>query len=161
LRALVELMRAESSCFELGGRAMLNALSAALFALTLRMASESAMPPSGLLALAAYPRLAPALTAMFNAPAHPWTLPELAQLCNMSRATLVRQFQEKLGRSANDLLTDIRMTLAANELKKPAITTEAVAEIVGYQSIAAFRRAFTQRVGMTPGDWRRSARAAA
>jgi AraC family transcriptional regulator, activator of mtrCDE len=76
----------------------------------------------------------------------------------MSRATLVRHFQDKVGRSASDLLTDIRMTLAANELKKPSTSTEIVAEIVGYQSLAAFRRAFTQRMGMTPGDWRRSAR---
>jgi AraC family transcriptional activator of mtrCDE len=48
--------------------------------------------------------------------------------------------------------------LAANELKKPSTSTETVAEVVGYQSLAAFRRAFTQRMGMTPGDWRRSAR---
>ncbi|MGF6753352.1 AraC family transcriptional activator of mtrCDE [Paraburkholderia sp. GAS42] len=158
LATLVGLIRAESTTFNLGGHAMLNALSAALFALTLRTASESNAVPFGLLALAANPRLAPALTAMFNEPAHPWTLPDLAQLCNMSRATLVRQFQDKVGRSANDLLTDIRMTLAANELKKPSTSTETVAEVVGYQSLAAFRRAFTQRMGMTPGDWRRSAR---
>jgi AraC family transcriptional activator of mtrCDE len=157
LATLVGLIRAESTTFSLGGHAMLNALSAALFALTLRTASESDAVPSGLLALAANPRLAPALTAMFNEPAHPWTLPELAQLCNMSRATLVRQFQDKVGRSANDLLIDIRMTLAANELKKPSTSTETVAEVVGYQSLAAFRRAFTQRMGMTPGSWRRAA----
>jgi AraC family transcriptional activator of mtrCDE len=77
----------------------------------------------------------------------------------MRVAPLVRQFQDKVGRSANDLLIDIRMTLAANELKKPSTSTETVAEVVGYQSLAAFRRAFTQRMGMTPGDWRRSARA--
>jgi AraC family transcriptional activator of mtrCDE len=71
---------------------------------------------------------------------------------------LVRHFQDKVGRSANELPTDIRMTLAANELKKPSASTETVAELVGYQSLAAFRRACTQRMGMTPGDWRRSAR---
>lgn len=158
LASLVGLIRAESTAIGLGGHAMLNALSAALFALTLRTASESNAVPSGLLALAANPRLAPALAAMFDEPARAWTLPELAQLCNMSRATLIRQFQDNVGRSANDLLTDIRMTLAANELKKPSTSTEAVAEIVGYQSLAAFRRAFTQRMGMTPGNWRRLAR---
>jgi AraC family transcriptional activator of mtrCDE len=63
--------------------------------------------PRGLLALAGHPRLAPAVAALFNEPAHAWSLPELACLCNMSRATLARQFQEKLGRSASDLLTDI------------------------------------------------------
>ncbi|MCY1450707.1 RCS-specific HTH-type transcriptional activator RclR [compost metagenome] len=76
----------------------------------------------------------------------------------MSRATFMRHFQDTLGRSAVDLLTDIRMSLAANELKKPAMTTEAVAESVGYQSVSAFRRVFTDRMGMTPGQWRRLAR---
>jgi AraC family transcriptional activator of mtrCDE len=156
LASLVDLMRGESIGDSLGGHAMLNALSAALFVLTLRMASESDEAPMGLLALAGHPRLAPALTAILDDPAHPWTLPELAALCNMSRATLVRHFQEKVGRSANDLLMDIRMTLAANELKRQNISTEIVAETVGYQSVAAFRRAFTQHMGMTPGDWRRT-----
>jgi AraC family transcriptional regulator, activator of mtrCDE len=156
LKGLVALMRMASSSDGLGGRAMLNALSTALFALVLRLASESHEVPAGLLALAGYPRLAPALEALFREPGQPWTLPALAQLCNMSRATFVRLFQEKLGRSANDLLTDIRMTLAANELKKPSMSTGAVAEVVGYQSEAAFQRAFKQHIGMTPARWRRA-----
>ena len=157
LAGLVSLMRIESTVDSLGGRAMLNALSTAMFALTLRLASEAEEAPAGLLALAGHPRLAPALAALFHDPAHPWTLPELARLCNMSRATVARHFQEKLGRSASDLLTDIRMTLAANELKKPSVSTGAVAEVVGYQSEAAFQRAFKQRMGMTPARWRRAA----
>ncbi|HEY4090485.1 MAG TPA: AraC family transcriptional regulator [Luteibacter sp.] len=156
---LVALLRMESETERLGGRAMLNALSTALFALTLRLASESLESPSGLLALAGYPRLAPALEAMFRDPAHPWTLPSLASLCNMSRATFARLFQEKLGHSASDLLTDVRMTLAANELKKPSVSTMAVAETVGYQSEAAFQRAFKLHMGVTPAQWRRQAQA--
>jgi AraC family transcriptional activator of mtrCDE len=157
--SLVALMRAESDKESLGGRAMLNAFSSALFTLALRLASEAAEAPAGLLALAGHPRLAPALTAMFQEPAHSWTLPELARVCHMSRATLARHFQESLGRSAADLLLDIRMTLAANELKKPMRSTAAVAEIAGYQSEAAFQRAFKQHMGATPAQWRRAARA--
>jgi len=162
LEGLVALMRTESSAGNLGGYAMMNALSAALFALALRVAGEagergeSGEAPTGLLALAGYPRLAPALAVIFNEPAHAWTLTELAELCSMSRATLIRHFQDKLGRSPNDLLTDVRMALAANELKRPGVSTEAVAESVGYQSVAAFRRIFTQHLGMTPADWRRA-----
>jgi AraC family transcriptional activator of mtrCDE len=111
-----------------------------------------------LLGLAGHPRLAPAISAMLADPARPWNLNELADVCSMSRATFMRRFQDALGRSAADLLTDIRMSLAANELKKPEAKTEAVAELVGYQSVAAFRRVFTDRIGMTPGDWRRQAR---
>lgn len=161
LTGLVGLMRAESTGDKLGGYAMLNALSSALFTLALRAASESKQTPAGLLALAGHPRLAPAISAMFGDPARPWTLPDLAALCSMSRATFMRHFQDKLGRSAIDLLTDIRMSLAANALKKPTMTTEAVAESVGYQSVSAFRRVFTHWNGMTPGEWRRMARSSA
>jgi AraC family transcriptional regulator, activator of mtrCDE len=155
LAGLVSLMRSESGDDHLGGRAMLNALSTAMFALVLRLASETDAAPRGLLALAGHPRLAPAVAALFNEPARVWSLPDLARLCNMSRATLARQFQEKLGRSASDLLTDIRMTLAANELRKSSLSTGAVAEEVGYQSEAAFQRAFKSHMGVTPAQWRR------
>jgi AraC family transcriptional activator of mtrCDE len=153
---LVALLRTEAAADNLGGFAMLGALSTAMFALTLRLASETNEAPAGLLALAGHPRLAPALSAMFNRPDEPWTLPRLARLCNMSRATLARQFQEKLGRSASELLLDIRMTLAASELRRSAASTGAVAEAVGYQSEAAFQRAFKQSMGVTPAQWRRA-----
>ncbi|WP_373357966.1 AraC family transcriptional regulator [Acinetobacter lactucae] len=157
LMQLLKLMRSESMTENLGGMAILNALSVTLFALTLRYASKIKEAPVGLLALAGQPRLAPALSAMFNDPSRAWTLPELASNCNMSRATFMRQFQSKLGKSPSELLLDIRMSLAANALKNPHITTEDVSEAVGYKSVAAFRRAFTQKVGETPGNWRRNA----
>ena len=158
LASLLGLMRMESTSDKLGGNAVLNALSSALFTLVLRAASESEDAPAGLLALAGHPRLAPAISAMFADPARPWNLPELADLCSMSRATFMRHFQDKLGHSALELLTDIRMSLAANDLKRPTMTTAAVAEAVGYRSEAAFRRVFAQWMGMTPGQWRRLAR---
>jgi AraC family transcriptional activator of mtrCDE len=74
----------------------------------------------------------------------------------MSRATLARQFQEQLGRSASDLLAEIRMALAGNELKKSSLSTGAVAEAVGYQSEAAFQRAFKSHMGVTPAQWRKT-----
>jgi AraC family transcriptional activator of mtrCDE len=155
LHGLIALMQAETGADFLGGRAMLDALSTALFALTLRFASESKEAPAGLLALAGYPRLAPALDAMFHNPGFPWTLPLLAERCNMSRATFVRLFQEKLGMSATDLLTDVRMTVSANELRTTTLSTAAVAEAVGYQSEAAFQRAFKLHMGITPARWRK------
>ena len=157
LAALVSLMRQETTIDRPGGTAILNSLSAALFALVLRAASEMDEAPKGLLALAGHTRLGPAIAAMFANPSRTWTLPELGEMCGMSRATFVRHFQEALGRSAFDLLTDIRMSMAANELKKPGVSTESVADTVGYQSVAAFRRAFTATMGITPGEWRRKA----
>ena len=85
--------------------------------------------------------LAGALSAMLAAPGRPWTLPELASLCGMSRATFIRQFQRSLGRSATELLTDLRMTAAANALRATFNSVAAIGEDVGYQSEAAFQRA--------------------
>ena len=158
LTSLVSLMRTESAGENLGGRALLNGLSTAMFALALRQASEMPSPPMGLLALAAHPRLMPALNAMLNTPAHPWTLPELARLCHMSRATLARQFDDALGKSANQLLTGIRMSMAANALARPGAATGSVAADIGYQSEAAFQRAFKAHMGVTPAQWRRNPR---
>jgi AraC family transcriptional activator of mtrCDE len=158
LASLLGLMRLESASDQPGGQTIFNSLSLALFTLVLRAASESEQVATGLLSLAGHSRLAPAISAMFADPARPWSLSDLAGLCSMSRATFMRHFQEKLGRSAMELLADIRMGLAANELKKPVMTTEAVADIVGYRSVAAFRHAFTDKMGMTPGQWRRLAR---
>ena len=155
LHGLMSLMQSETAVDHLGGRAMLDALSLALFTLTLRFASESQEAPPGLLALAGYPRLAPALDAMFHDPGYAWTLPLLAAKCNMSRATFVRLFQEKVGMSASELLTDIRMMLSANQLRSTSVSTGAIAESVGYQSEAAFQRAFKLHMGVTPSRWRK------
>jgi AraC family transcriptional activator of mtrCDE len=129
-----------------------------MFALVLRLASETEDTPRGLLAVAGHPRLAPAVAALFNEPARAWSPLELAQLSGMSRATLARQFQEKLelGRSPSDLLTDIRMTMAANELRRSSLSTGTVAEAVGYHSEAAFQRAFESHMGITPAQWRKT-----
>jgi AraC family transcriptional regulator, activator of mtrCDE len=99
-----------------------------------------------------------AVAALFNEPARAWSLLELAQLSGMSRATLARQFQEKLelGRSPSDLLTDIRMTMAANELRRSSLSTGTVAEAVGYHSEAVFQRAFKSHMGITPAQWRKT-----
>jgi AraC family transcriptional activator of mtrCDE len=155
LASLVALMRVESSADHLGGHAMLNGLSTALFTLTLRLASEAEEAPEGLLALAGHPRLAPALSALFRQPEREWTLPDMAVLCGMSRATFVRHFQQRLGRSAADLLTDIRMTVAARELRRSQASAGAIGEAVGYQSEAAFQRAFKKHIGITPAQFRR------
>ncbi|WP_341963940.1 cupin domain-containing protein [Pseudomonas sp. RC10] len=155
LTNLIDLMRHESASPTLGAHAMLGALSAALFTLALRLAGENENASFGLLAMAGHPRLAPALNGIMREPAHPWTLENLAELCNMSRATLARHFKERIGCTTSELLTDVRMTLAINELKNPSNSTESVAERVGYQSISAFQKTFKLHVGMSPAQWRK------
>jgi AraC family transcriptional regulator, activator of mtrCDE len=160
LKRLIALLRDEAYEAAPGSESLVNHLSGALFGLTLRYASAGDAPPRGLLALAQRPRLQPAIDAMFEAPGKPWTLPDLAELCHMSRATFARHFDEAIGRSATDVLTDIRMTLAGRMLAQGNQSVAEIGEYVGYQSDAAFQRGFKRHVGMTPAQWRGLAREA-
>ena len=158
LARLIQLMREEALEQGPGSEAMMNHLSGALFGMTLRFASEALVPPRGLLALARRPRLQPAFNAMFERPGVAWSLPELARLCSMSRATFTRHFSAATGRSAADLLSEIRMTLAGRLLAQTARSVADIGQEVGYQSDAAFQRAFKKQVGATPAQWRQQAR---
>jgi AraC family transcriptional regulator, activator of mtrCDE len=157
LARLIELMREETFDPGPGSTTMVNHLSGALFALTLRFASATDAP-RGLLALSQRPRLQPALAVMFEQPGQPWTLPELAALCHMSRATFARQFEEAIGRSPAEVLTEIRMTLAGQKLVQTSLPVAAIGESVGYQSEAAFQRVFKRHTGLTPAQWRTQVR---
>jgi AraC family transcriptional activator of mtrCDE len=154
LARIVSLMREEALDESPGSECVINYLSAALFALTLRFASEGADAPRGLLALAGQPRLQPALSAMFEKPGEPWTLDQFAALCHMSRATFVRQFQDAIGRSATDMLTEVRLTLAGRALLESKTSVAEIGSTVGYQSEAAFQRVFKRHIGVTPARWR-------
>ncbi|MFM0632180.1 AraC family transcriptional regulator [Paraburkholderia xenovorans] len=154
LGRLIELMREEALDEGPGSEMLVSHLSAALFALTLRFASAGPQAPHGLLALAGRPRLQAAVSAMFESPEKDWTLDQFAALCNMSRATFVRQFQEAIGRSATDVLTEVRMTLAGRTLLQSGLSIAEIGEMVGYQSDAAFQRIFKRLIGITPARYR-------
>ncbi|RAC17434.1 AraC family transcriptional regulator, partial [Burkholderia multivorans] len=69
-------------------------------------------------------------------------------LCNMSRATFMRHFQDKLGRSATAsvLIVGFFSSFAASVIRMSV--SRSVAEAIGYRSVAAFRRVFTDKMGM-------------
>jgi AraC family transcriptional activator of mtrCDE len=93
---------------------------------------------------------------MFERPGEPWTLDPLSALCNMSRPTFIRQFHDAIGRSAIDVLTEVRMTIAGRMLSGTANSVADIGELVGYQSNAAFQRVFKRHIGVTPARWRSS-----
>jgi AraC family transcriptional activator of mtrCDE len=158
LTGLISIMRGESVDEAPGSVTLVNHLSAALFGFALRFASQGAEAPRGLLALAGRARLQPALSVMFDEPGRPWTLEQFAERCNMSLATFKRQFHDAVGRSATDVLTEVRVTLAGRMLVETGLPVADIAERVGYQSDAAFQRIFKKRIGMTPASYRTSAK---
>lgn len=157
LQTLIALMRTEAEQRQAGALAIVTALSQALFAMALRVHGEQRASSSGMLALLADARLGASVQGMLNAPERAWTIAELGELAAMSRATYARHFNERAGMTVMDFLTQIRMTIACDLLRRTQRSAAEIGEAVGYQSEAAFGKAFQQSVGETPGRYRRRA----
>jgi AraC-like DNA-binding protein len=100
-----------------------------------------------------------ALAALHHRPTHPWTLDELAQEAAVSRSALTERFARYLGQSPMAYLADWRLELGAEALRTSSRSVLHVAADVGYESEAAFNRAFKRRFGKPPAQYRRASRA--
>jgi AraC-like DNA-binding protein len=126
-----------------------------LFAEVLRGYIES-MPANnpGWLAGLRDPHVSRCLALMHNEPARNWTVDALAQETHISRSVLADRFAELVGVPPMQYLTRWRMILAAGMLRKDQCNLARIAEGVGYESEAAFNRAFKREYGVPPGAWR-------
>jgi AraC-like DNA-binding protein len=104
------------------------------------------------------PPVAAALRAVHADPAHPWTVGELAAEVGLSRAAFARRFAEVVGQAPLTYLTDWRLALAREQLRRTDDGLAAVALAVGYTSEFAFAAAFKRHHGTAPGRWRTAAR---
>jgi AraC-like DNA-binding protein len=95
-----------------------------------------------------------ALTLMHEAPADAWTVDELSRRVGLSRSALHERFAEMIGQAPMQYLANWRMQVGAALLRDTAATVASVAQDVGYQSEAAFARAFKRLVGKPPSLWR-------
>jgi AraC-like DNA-binding protein len=101
-----------------------------------------------------------ALTLLHGRPGHPWTLADLAQEAASSRSSLAKRFAELVGQPPMQYLTQWRMQVAANLLAQSGAKIAAIGAEVGYDSEAAFSRAFKKSTGLAPGAWRAGRRPA-
>jgi len=126
-----------------------------LFAEVLRGYIES-MPANspGWLAGLRDPHVSRCLALMHGEPARNWTVDTLAQETHISRSVLADRFAELVGAPPMQYLTRWRMVLAAGMLRKDQGNLARIAEGVGYESEAAFNRAFKREYGVSPGVWR-------
>ena len=97
-----------------------------------------------------------ALRLLHARPADPWTLEDLARESNSSRTNLAKRFTELVGQPPMQYLAQWRMQLAAGRLATGNAKLAAIAEEVGYDSEAAFSRAFKRLMGVSPAAWRRA-----
>ena len=157
LEASVRYALAEARSPRPGGAGVLAKLAEVLFIEVLRLhMNEQGEGRTGWLAGVRDRIVGAALKALHTKPAHPWTLEELARAANTSRSVLAERFQQIVGSSPMQYLTQWRMLLAANLLSRSNAPLARIAEDVGYQTDTAFSRAFRREFGAPPAAWRRS-----
>jgi AraC-like DNA-binding protein len=100
------------------------------------------------------------LTLLHGRPGHPWTLAELAREAASSRSAVAKRFALLVGQPPMQYLTQWRMQVAANLLGQSDAKVAAIGAEVGYDSEAAFSRAFKKATGLAPGAWREARRTA-
>jgi AraC-like DNA-binding protein len=151
----------EANAPRAGGEAVLSKLSEVLFVETLRRYIEQ-LPPeqTGWLAGARDPEIGKALALMHRHPAKPWTIATLAQEVGMSRSVLAARFRGFLGEPPMSYLTRWRLQIGARLLKSGNRSVGEIAAEVGYESEAAFNRAFKREFEVPPARFRFNSRTA-
>jgi len=156
LEASVRYALAEARSPRPGGEGVLAKLSEVLFIEVLRLhMNEAHEGRTGWLAALNDRIVGGALNAMHQKPAHAWTLEALARSAGTSRSVLAERFQQLVGTSPMQYLTQWRLLLAANLLRRSNASLSRIAEDVGYQTDTAFSRAFRREYGAPPAAWRR------
>ncbi|MFV8048844.1 AraC family transcriptional regulator [Mycobacterium sp. 48b] len=100
------------------------------------------------------PVVGPALKLIYNNPAHPWTVANLAAAVGCSRAVFARRFTDQVGEPPIAFLTGWRLALAADLLRGTEATIAAVARQVGYSTPFALSSAFKRSYGISPNEHR-------
>ncbi|MBX3213677.1 MAG: AraC family transcriptional regulator [Labilithrix sp.] len=154
LSAMVQLIIAESSTPRPASSIVLQRLADVLFVLAIRSTS-SQRKCTGLAALSD-PSIYGALGLMHSRVAEVWTVEKLARRVSMSRSSFASRFTELVGDPPLQYLARWRTTRAAELLRESDEKVETIANLVGYESLPAFSRAFKRWQGQSPANFRRS-----
>jgi len=157
LGLLVEATLRESEERRIGGGGVLSKLSELIFIETIRRYAERQGDAArSWLAGLNDPLVGRAIRALHRDPGRAWTLNDLAREVGSSRTALADRFAEHVGMPPMTYLTNWRMQIAAAHLADRSQTMARIAATIGYESEAAFSRAFKRCVGMAPSEWRRA-----
>jgi AraC-like DNA-binding protein len=159
LESSIRHLVCEASSGRPGATVLLSKMAEALFIEALRRYMER-LPPeqTGWLAGARDRVVGTALAALHRKPDRRWTVEALAAEAGASRSVLAERFNRFLGEPPLTYLAHWRLQLAAVLLRTTPKTVLNVAADVGYESEAAFNRAFKREFGLPPAQFRRSGR---
>ncbi|HKQ19707.1 MAG TPA: AraC family transcriptional regulator [Candidatus Eisenbacteria bacterium] len=155
LTSSIRFSIAESAAQGPGASTVLAKLSELMFVEAIRRHIES-LPAeqAGWLAGLRDPSVGKTLALIHSRPAHGWTVEDLAREVGVSRSALAERFTALVGRSPMHYLARWRLQLAGDLLRSGRQTVAAIAGDVGYDSEAAFSRAFKREMGVSPAAWR-------
>jgi AraC-like DNA-binding protein len=140
-----------------GSEAVLAKVSELLFVEAVRAYAET-LPEdqTGWLAGMRDPYVARALALLHRELGRSWTVDDLGREVGLSRSALAERFTRLIGVAPMGYLADWRMQVAAKELRDTSASLAEIARAIGYESEAAFSRAFKRAFGAAPATWRRS-----
>ena len=152
---LLDLMIRESLQAAAGTEAVVDRLAEALFVIILKEFIDSSDDATGLVAALRDRQIHRALAALQAEPEAKWSVEKLAEFANLSRSAFAGRFKALLGESPMEYLARWRMQLAYNLLNEENLSVIDVAGRCGYDSEAAFSKAFKRVIGVGPGAVRR------
>lgn len=157
-----ELLKSEAQSISVGAEAVIARLADILVIAAMRQyLNQLDDTKLGWLGALDDDRIGEALKLIHAQPDKHWSLEELATTVGMSRTSFAQHFKSLVGNTPMDYLTEWRMSLAFSRLQLSKDTVLAIALDVGYQSEAAFSRAFKKVLGKSPGEVRKAYQAAA
>lgn len=156
VRPVIDQAAAESRAPRAGSDAVLTRMSEMMFVDAVRRYVD-ALPEqaSGWLAGLRDRHVGRALALLHEQPAKAWTIEELGREVGLSRSALHERFVQLIGQPPMQYLTNWRMQVASNLLRSTIANVASIALDVGYESEAAFARAFKRATGVPPAAWRR------
>ena len=156
IRWSLERMRQELRNPQPGGILVAQQLAYVMLVQPLRLhLAEGLRGGVGWLFALADKQMSAAIGSMHDAPAHRWTIQELAERAAMSRSTFALKFKETVGASPMEYLTRWRMLLAGDKLSNSSEPISVIALSLGYESESAFSTAFKRVMGCSPRQYSR------
>jgi AraC-like DNA-binding protein len=157
IRSTFQYAATEVAAGRPGSQTVLAKLSELLFAEAVRRYAET-LPDAqtGWFAGLREPHVARALALLHHDIARRWTIDELGREVGLSRSALADRFMHLIGLPPIQYLASWRMQVATQKLRNTNASLAQIAEAVGYDSEAAFSRAFKKAFGAPPAAWRRS-----
>lgn len=148
---LIHQMLSELKGEQPGFYTAINQMAFLIFIEVLRSQMETEGFEQGVLGALFDARLGKALNAIHQCPESAWTLESLAEKAAMSRSTFADTFSKTVGLSPMKYLTKWRMSQARHLLQTTSMSVAQIAERSGYESEAAFRKAYRNTLGEPPG----------